>query len=123
MDNNSNPQIIDINTVSSQQEPDKELLATAKTSMVLGIVSVGACTVGDPAAIVISIIGLVKAKKAKNLAAASNDHSCDKFISVGHTTSTFGLVLGIVLVVFLTLIYISLSYWILSGVEPLMSTR
>ena len=105
MDNNSNPQIIDINTVSSQQGPDKELLATAKTSMVLGIVSVGACTVGDPAAIVISIIGLVKAKKAKNLAAASNDRSCDKYISVGRTTSTIGLILGIVLVVLLFLLY------------------
>ena len=106
MDNNSNPQIIDINTVSSQQEPDKELLATAKTSMVLGIVSVGACTVGDPAAIVISIIGLVKAKKAKNLAAASNDHSCNKYISTGRTTSTIGLVLGIVLVVVLFLYFL-----------------
>ena len=80
-------------------------MATAKTSMVLGIVSIGACTVGDPAAIVISIIGLVKAKKAKNLAAASNDRSCDKYISTGRTTSTIGLVLGIVLVVMLFLLY------------------
>ena len=71
--------------------------------MVLGIVSLGACTVGDPAAIVVSIIGLVKAKKARQLAEASNDHSCDKYISVGRTTSTIGLVLGIALVVFLTL--------------------
>lgn len=91
-------------SVPAQQEPNKELLATAKTSMVLGIVSLGAFTVGDPAAIVVSIIGLVKAKKAKQLTEASNDHSCDNYISVGRTTSTIGLVLGIVLVVFLTLI-------------------
>ena len=96
----------DIETVPAQQVPDKELLAISKTSMVLGIVSVGACTVGDPAAIVISIIGLVKAKKAKSLAATSNDRSCDKYISVGHTTSTIGLILGIVLVVVLSLLYL-----------------
>ena len=95
-----------LDTVPAQQEPDKELLATSKTSMVLGIVSVGACTVGDPAAIVISIIGLVKAKKAKKLAATSNDRSCDKYISVGRTTSTIGLILGIVLAVVLFLYFL-----------------
>ena len=104
MEDSNNLQNIDLYPVPAQQGPDKELLATAKTSMVLGIVSVGACTVGDPAAIVISIIGLVKAKKAKSLATASNDRSCDKYISVGRTTSTIGLVLGIVLVVVLFLI-------------------
>lgn len=111
MDNNSNPQIIDINMVSSQQEPDKDLLATAKTSMVLGIVSLGACTVGDPAAIVISIIGLVKAKKAKKIAEASDLHSCDNYISAGRTTSTIGLILGIVLVVVLFLICLISFLW------------
>lgn len=95
-----------VDTVSAQQVPDKELLATAKTSMVMGIVSLGACGVGDPAAIVASIIGLAKAKKAQQLAETSNDHSCDKYISVGRTTSTIGLVLGIVLVVFMTLIFL-----------------
>ncbi len=99
-----------LDTVHAQQGPDKELLATAKTSMVLGIVSVGACTVGDPAAVVVSIIGLVKAKKAKKLAATSNDRSCDKYISVGRTTSTIGLVLGIVLAVGLVLYFL---FWFL----------
>ncbi|MBO7542208.1 MAG: hypothetical protein J6T33_11185 [Bacteroidales bacterium] len=108
MEENIVPQNLD--TVPAQQESDKELLATSKTSMVLGIVSVGACTVGDPAAIVVSIIGLVKAKKAKKLAATSNDRSCDKYISVGRTTSTIGLVLGIVLAVGLVLYFL---FWFL----------
>ena len=88
------------------KQPDNETLSTAKTAMVLGLISLGATTVGDPASIVLGIIGLCKAQKARRLDADS--HSCENYITVGRITSIIGLCMGVFLFIFYILFYLLL---------------
>lgn len=99
---------------------NKETMAVAKTAMVVGIVSLCAAGVGDPAGIVLAIIGLNKAKTAKRMAEASNDNSFQNYITTGRITSTIGLILCSIITLCIVLIYIAsflLGMYIDSGMD------